>query len=65
MTTGWPPGETIIDNHGILIPADLPPREYQLFLGLYDLTDPNSRLSIQAETGTVDALSVATISISE
>ncbi|MCB9421984.1 MAG: hypothetical protein H6667_19445 [Ardenticatenaceae bacterium] len=63
-TTRWPPGETIIDNHGILIPADLPPGTYSLLLGLYDLTDPAQRLPIQAETGIVDAFSVARISVS-
>jgi hypothetical protein len=64
-TTRWPPGEIIIDNHGVLIPADLPSGAYQLLIGLYDLTDPNARLPIQAETEIADAFSVATISISE
>ena len=35
-TTIWPPGEVISDHHGLLLPADLPPGEYTLLLGLYD-----------------------------
>jgi len=35
-TNTWPPGETISDNHGLLIPADLPPGEYELRAGMYE-----------------------------
>ncbi|MFQ5613725.1 MAG: hypothetical protein ACE5H9_16495 [Anaerolineae bacterium] len=35
-TTGWPPGETIIDRHAFLIPADAPTGSYRLIAGLYD-----------------------------
>jgi hypothetical protein len=62
-TTRWPPGETIIDNHGVLIPADLPPGSYQIRLGLYDLTDPNARLPIQTDAGLIDAYPIVTISV--
>jgi hypothetical protein len=44
LTTTWPAGETIPDNHGVLIPPETPPGRYTLILGLYDLTDPASRL---------------------
>jgi hypothetical protein len=37
VTTEWPPGQTIADNHGVSLPADLPPGEYTLMLGLYHL----------------------------
>lgn len=37
LTSEWPVGEIIADNHGLLIPADLPPGEYTLALGLYNL----------------------------
>jgi hypothetical protein len=63
LTTRWPPSETILDNHGVLIPADLPPGSYQLRIGLYDLTDPNARLPIQTDAGTVDAYPIAAISV--
>jgi len=45
-TTGWPPGESIVDNHGLLLPADLPPGEYELWVGLYDPFDPSVRLPV-------------------
>jgi hypothetical protein len=44
-TTDWRSGETIIDRHGVPIPADLPPGEYTLAVGLYDAADPLARLS--------------------
>ncbi|MGB3717605.1 MAG: hypothetical protein WA996_24525, partial [Candidatus Promineifilaceae bacterium] len=35
-TTGWIEGEYIIDEHVLAIPADLPPGDYLLLIGLYD-----------------------------
>ena len=35
-TTGWQPGETIVDPHDLAIPADLAPGEYFIRVGLYD-----------------------------
>ncbi|MCL4871310.1 MAG: hypothetical protein KJ063_20300 [Anaerolineae bacterium] len=34
-TTGWLPGEIIIDEHILWLPPTLPPGEYQLLTGLY------------------------------
>ncbi len=34
-TDGWQPGETVADNHGLLIPADAAPGTYPLMVGLY------------------------------
>ncbi len=34
-TSTWQPGETLRDNHPITLPADLPPGEYQLRVGVY------------------------------
>jgi hypothetical protein len=36
-TSLWDPGEIIADTITIPLPADLPPGEYQLVIGLYDL----------------------------
>lgn len=36
-TTSWRPGETIVDNHGVLIPPGTPPGDYRRIIGLYDL----------------------------
>ncbi len=33
----WATGATIADNHGVLVPGDLPPGRYQLMIGLYEL----------------------------
>ncbi len=50
-TTGWQPGEHIVDNHGILLPAGLPPGEYALWMGLYDAFDPDVRLPVAGADG--------------
>jgi hypothetical protein len=36
-TSSWQPGEEITDHHGLALPADLPPGEYRLAVGLYDV----------------------------
>jgi mannosyltransferase len=38
-TTSWLAGQRYADNHGVLIPADLPPGRYTLAVGLYNLFD--------------------------
>ena len=45
-TTNWLPGETVVDKHGLLIPADLPAGDYTLIAGLYDIDDPGARLPV-------------------
>jgi 4-amino-4-deoxy-L-arabinose transferase-like glycosyltransferase len=35
-TTGWLPGEIVIDEHTITLPPALPPGQYMLRVGLYD-----------------------------
>ena len=59
LTTTWTPGEIVVDNHGLLIPADLPPAHYLLIMGLYDINQPTARLTV----GDGDALTVATIEV--
>ena len=44
MTTGWQPGDSVVDNHGLLIPADIAAGEYRLIAGLYDINNPAARL---------------------
>ncbi len=46
LTTTWKPGETLSDNHGILVPLDTQVGTYQLIAGLYLLTDPAVRLPV-------------------
>jgi len=64
-TTIWPPGETISDNHGLLLPADLPPGDYTLLLGLYDVADPGVRLAVEAETAVNNAYPLAKLTINK
>ncbi len=35
-TNGWQPGESIVDEHEITVPLDLPVGTYTLYVGLYD-----------------------------
>jgi hypothetical protein len=56
-TTGWEPGEVIVDRYGLAIPSELPPGEYLLRMGLYDMFDPGTRLTVNGE----DSLLLATI----
>lgn len=49
LTRSWAPGEPVLDNHGLLIPNDLPAGEYRLIAGLYDRNDPGARLELDGE----------------
>jgi hypothetical protein len=48
-TSSWLPGKPARDDRAIALPADLPPGQYTLLLGIYDPTDPTpaGRLSVQ------------------
>ncbi len=37
-TSQWQPNSTVIDRHGIVLPATLPAGTYQIVIGLYDST---------------------------
>jgi hypothetical protein len=37
-TTGWQPGQEVVDAHGIALPPDLPPGRYTLAVGMYRLS---------------------------
>ena len=65
LTTTWQPGQSIIDNHGLLIPSDLSPGTYQLRLGLYDMANPANRLSITTPNGEMDAYLLSAIAVNE
>lgn len=49
ITSEWTPGARMADNHGLWLPADLPPGEYTLVVGLYNLFD-STRLPITINT---------------
>ncbi|GAB4516521.1 MAG: hypothetical protein OHK0046_22050 [Anaerolineae bacterium] len=43
-TTTWEPDETIVDNHAVIVPNDLPFAHYTLIVGLYNPDQPSERL---------------------
>ncbi len=45
-TISWQTGETIHDNHALIMPNDLPAANYTLIIGLYNADDPNERLNV-------------------
>ncbi|MDO8673829.1 MAG: hypothetical protein Q7O66_20660, partial [Dehalococcoidia bacterium] len=45
-TTAWIPGEIVIDEHRIVVPASLPDGEYTVIAGVYDATT-GKRLSVE------------------
>ncbi|MBN1286170.1 MAG: glycosyltransferase family 39 protein [Anaerolineae bacterium] len=58
-TDTWAPGDQVTDHHGLLIPADAAPGEYQIVVGLYHVDDPTFRLP--AASG--DALPLAAVTV--
>ncbi len=49
-TTMWQPDTLSIDQHGLALPSDLIPGNYQIIVGLYDADDPNQRLPVAGKT---------------
>jgi hypothetical protein len=49
-TTEWKADETIVDKYDIVIPLDAPTGQYELEVGLYDVTT-GQRLPLLDETG--------------
>ncbi len=45
-STLWQPGETLRDEHRLVLPADLPPGEYRLLAGMYAFADDGSLLPL-------------------
>lgn len=65
QTSVWPVGETVSDNHGVVVPRGVPSGEYRLVLGMYD-PQTGRRLSV-LRTGQAagDSLFLADIVIEE
>lgn len=55
LTTLWPVGQVILDNHALPIPPQLPSGAYTVIIGLYTLEPPHTRLAV----GNSDYLAVA------
>jgi hypothetical protein len=48
-TTWWSPGEIIQSSHRIVIPTDVPPGQYVLITGIYDLAT-GKRLPVRSRS---------------
>ncbi len=49
LTTTWTPGDTLRDTHGLVVPLGLPPGEYVVSVGLYDIDAPRDRLPVRVD----------------
>jgi hypothetical protein len=65
LTTTWQPGETVIDNHGLLVPIGAASGRYTALVGLYPLGDPANRLEVETATGPADAYPLGTILVGD
>ncbi len=61
LTTTWTPGEVLADQHALLIPDNLPPANYSLIVGLYNLDHSQERLAV----GSGDYLLLREITVRE
>jgi hypothetical protein len=63
-TTLWQPGAPVIDRHGVALPADLPPDDYELIVAVYHALS-GARLPVAAGDGAAsDHLTLTPITIS-
>lgn len=61
-TTGWLPGEYVVDEHALALPADLTPGAYTLIAALYDPATL-ARLPARGADALGDAVRVGTVSV--
>ena len=65
LTTTWRPGETVTDNHGLLVPIEAASGPHTVVVGLYPLGDPDNRLTVETGTGPADAYPLGTIMVGQ
>jgi hypothetical protein len=62
-TTLWPVGETIREmNEDLSLPVDLPPGDYELWVGLY-LLETGERLPVQNDTSGENAVKLGALRV--
>jgi mannosyltransferase len=59
-TSGWQPGEVVVDRKALLLPPDLPPGQYTLQVGVYDLATLQ-RLTVTKDGG--DHVTLGTVQV--
>ncbi|RMF28608.1 MAG: hypothetical protein D6759_15425, partial [Chloroflexi bacterium] len=67
-TDHWLPGEVVEDRYRVSLPADAPPGEYTILVGLYDPADPLARLPVrdlQGERLPHDAIPVGRFTVGQ
>jgi hypothetical protein len=62
-TYKWQVGETVIDKHGVILPANLAPGKYQLAVGMYNLETGDRLPTIQNNELQGDRLVLGTITV--
>jgi len=61
-TDGWQPGEQLADRYGVLLPRDLPPGDYALWVGMYRFS--GERLPVtQAGQPAGDAVNLGVLTV--
>lgn len=61
-TSHWKPGEIVVDSPNLALPADLPPGDYELIMGLY-ATNPDGSLTPLLLDGGANSLKLGTLRI--
>jgi hypothetical protein len=65
LTPDWKPGETVADQHGVLLPAGLPPGGYTVRAGLYNaFTTVRLPVTLEGQAAG-DSLTLTTITVQE
>lgn len=65
LTTTWSPDERVLDNHGLIIPRELPAGQYELIMGLYDINDPAARLPVLTGGEAMDTFTIGQIVVAD
>jgi 4-amino-4-deoxy-L-arabinose transferase-like glycosyltransferase len=61
-TTGWLPGEYVLDEHRVALPPDLPPGQYTLIAALYDPASL-ARLPASGSDAIGDAVRIGAVTV--
>jgi hypothetical protein len=63
-TSVWPVGEIIRETSELALPADIPPGQYQLWTGLYNL-ETGERLPVEDDRSGENAVRLGTVEVSD
>ena len=63
ITTGWPTGETVADNYGVLIRPGTPPGEHRIVMGMYSAISGQRLIASEGGQDRGDHLLLDSISV--